>query len=217
MPIRVLIADDQTLVRTGFRLILNADPGIEVISEAADGEAAVRLAQRYRPDVTLMDIRMPKLDGLRATELLAGPTVVDPLRVVVVTTYDVDENVYAALLAGACGFLLKDAGPRLLLEAVHAAAKGESMVSPSVTVRLLKHFTEDAGARTPPRPDIPLTARELDVVLAVARGRTNAEISAALRISLSTVKSHLASVQAKLEARNRTEIAIWAWRNRLLT
>jgi DNA-binding NarL/FixJ family response regulator len=216
MPIRVLIADDQTLVRTGFRLILNADPEIEVISEAADGEAAVRLAQRFRPDVTLMDIRMPKLDGIRATELLAGPTVDDPLRVVVVTTYDVDENVYAALLAGACGFLLKDAGPRLLLEAVHAAAKGESMVSPSVTVRLLEHFTRGAN-RVPARPDVPLTARELDVVLAVARGRTNAEIAATLRISLSTVKTHLASVQAKLEARNRTEIAIWAWRHRLLT
>ncbi|PRY44441.1 response regulator [Umezawaea tangerina] len=216
MPIRVLIADDQTLVRTGFRLILNADPEIEVISEAADGESAVRLAQRFRPDVTLMDIRMPKLDGIRATELLAGPTVADPLRVVVVTTYDVDENVYAALLAGACGFLLKDAGPRLLVEAVHAAAKGESMVSPSVTVRLLAHFTSDPN-RSLVRPDVPLTSRELDVVLAVARGRTNAEISAELRISLSTVKTHLASVQGKLEARNRTEIAIWAWRNRLLT
>ncbi|HWO62509.1 MAG TPA: response regulator transcription factor [Umezawaea sp.] len=216
MPIRVLIADDQTLVRTGFRLILNADPEIEVISEAADGESAVRLARRFRPDVTLMDIRMPKLDGIRATELLAGPTVDDPLRVVVVTTYDVDENVYAALLAGACGFLLKDAGPRLLLEAVHAAAKGESMVSPSVTVRLLAHFTSDP-TRTLVRPDTPLTSRELEVVLAVARGRTNAEISEELRISLSTVKTHLASVQGKLDARNRTEIAIWAWRHRLLT
>ena len=216
MPIRVLIADDQTLVRTGFRLILNADPDIEVISEAADGESAVRLARRFRPDVTLMDIRMPKLDGIRATELLAGPTVADPLRVVVVTTYDVDENVYAALLAGAGGFLLKDAGPRLLLEAVHAAANGESMVSPSVTVRLLAHFTSDPS-RSLVRPDVPLTARELDVVLAVARGRTNTEISAELRISLSTVKTHLASVQGKLEARNRTEIAIWAWRHRLLT
>ncbi|CAM4073759.1 response regulator transcription factor [Kibdelosporangium persicum] len=215
MPIRVLVADDQTLVRTGFRLILNAEPEIEVISEAADGPAAVRLARQLRPDVTLMDIKMPGLDGIRATRMLAGPDVPDPLRVVVVTTYDIDENVYAALLAGACGFLRKDAGPRLLVEAVHAAAKGEAMVSPSVTVRLLSHFTKTPAQRSR-SADVPLTARELDVVLAVATGRTNAEIAAGLDISLSTVKSHLASVQGKIQARNRTEIAIWAWQNQLV-
>ncbi|SEQ92201.1 two component transcriptional regulator, LuxR family [Lentzea xinjiangensis] len=213
MTIRVLIADDQTLVRTGFRLILDAEPGIKVISEAADGEAAVRMARQLRPDVTLMDIRMPKLDGLRATELLAGPGVEDPLRVLVVTTYDVDENVYAALLAGACGFLLKDARPRLLVEAVHAAVRGEALVSPAVTVRLLAHFT---GGNGRDHRESPLTGRELDVVLAVARGWTNAEIADRLRVSLSTVKSHLAHVQEKIGARNRTETAIWAWRNGLL-
>ncbi|MFI6025861.1 response regulator [Amycolatopsis magusensis] len=215
MTIRVLVADDQTLVRTGFRLVLDAAPDIEVIAEAADGEAAVRLARRLRPDVTLMDIRMPKVDGLRATEQLAGPGVADPLRVVVVTTYDADENVYAALLGGACGFLLKDAGPRLLVEAVRSAANGEAMVSPAVTVRLLARFTETVRRRAQPVPT-PLTARESDVVLAVARGRTNAEIADDLGISLSTVKTHLASAQGKLEVRNRTEVAIWAWQRGLL-
>ncbi|MDQ7807530.1 response regulator transcription factor [Amycolatopsis sp. A133] len=216
MAVRVLIADDQVLVRTGFRLVLDAAPDIEVIAEAADGEAAVRLAQRLRPDVTLMDIRMPKVNGLRATELLAGPAVAQPLRVVVVTTYDADENVYAALLGGACGFLLKDAGPRMLVDAVRAAANGEAMVSPSVTVRLLAQFTEKVRRRSQP-PATPLTDRESDVVLAVARGRTNAEIAGDLRVSLSTVKTHLTSVQRKLELRNRTEIAVWAWRQGLVS
>jgi DNA-binding NarL/FixJ family response regulator len=215
MSIRVLVADDQTLVRTGFRLILDAEPDIEVVGEAGDGEEAVRLARQVRPDVTLMDIRMPKVDGIQATRLLAGPGVADPLRVVVVTTYDMDDNVFSALRVGACGFLLKDAGPRLLTEAVRAAAEGESMVSPSVTTRLLAHFA--TGSKREARaPEPALTARELDVVLAVARGATNAEAAAELTITLSTVKSHLSSAQAKLGARNRTEIAIWAWESGLV-
>lgn len=212
MSIRVLIADDQTLVRTGFRLILDAEPDIDVIGEAPDGETAVRLARQLRPDVTLMDIRMPRIDGVQATRLLAGDGVPDPLRVVVVTTYDLDDNVFAALRAGACGFLLKDAGPHLLVDAVRAAAGGESMLSPSVTTRLLAHFTT-GSYRHAVAATTPLTARELDVVLAVARGSTNAEVAKKLTVSLSTVKSHLASAQQKLGVRNRTEIAIWAWEN----
>ncbi|MEU9326695.1 response regulator transcription factor [Streptomyces canus] len=209
-PIRVLIADDQDMVRTGFRFFLDAQPDITVVAEAADGETAVRLAREVRPDVCLLDIRMPKLDGLEATRLLAGPDVADPMRVVVVTTFDLDEYVYGALRGGACGFLLKDSGPTLLAEAVRAAAAGDSLVSPSVTVRLLRHVTAD---RTPEPVTAPLTDRELDVVRLVALGRTNAEIAAELYVSLSTVKTHLSSVQLKLAARNRVEIAAWAWQN----
>jgi DNA-binding NarL/FixJ family response regulator len=201
---RVLLADDQVMVRTGFRLILSAEGGIEVVGEAGTGVDAVAEARRLRPDVVLMDIRMPELDGLEATrQLVADP---DPPRIVVVTTFDLDEYVYGALRAGACGFLLKDAGPRLLVEAVRAAANGDALVSPSVTVRLLKHL----ATRSAPGPT-PLSPRELEVTRAVARGRTNAEIAAELFVSLSTVKTHLTNVQSKLSARNRVEIAAWAW------
>jgi DNA-binding NarL/FixJ family response regulator len=188
-----------------------------VVAEAGTGEEAVRLARELRPDVTLMDIRMPVLDGLRATQLLAGPTVSQPLAVVVVTTFDLDENVHAAVRAGACGFLLKDAGPRLLVEAVRAAAHGEALVSPSITTRLLAHFAEKAAPTGARQPTEPLTGREADVVRSCARGRTNAEIADELVISLSTVKTHLASAQRKIQVRNRTEVAVWAWESRLVS
>ncbi|MBK1784639.1 response regulator [Prauserella cavernicola] len=212
--IRVLIADDQDMVRIGFRMILDAQDDIEVVADVADGIDAVRTARELRPDVCLLDIRMPGMDGLQVTKQLAGPDVADPLKVVVVTTFDLDEYVHTALQGGASGFLLKDAGPALLLEAVRAAARGDALVSPQITVRLLKHFGNQQPARQlTEHPSEPLTARELDVVRAAARGLTNTEIGTELFLSLSTVKTHLASVQSKIDARNRVEIAAWAWRN----
>ena len=213
--IRVLIADDQEMVRTGFRMILDAQSDIEVVADVANGVDAVRQARELRPDVCLLDIRMPGLDGLEVARQLAGPAVTDPLKVVVVTTFDLDEYVHAALAGGASGFLLKDAGPALLIEAVRAADRGDALVSPQITVRLLKHF-EGTPVKEVEQPREPLTTRELDVVRAAARGLTNGEIGAELYLSLSTVKTHLASVQAKLGARNRVEIAAWAWRAGLL-
>jgi DNA-binding NarL/FixJ family response regulator len=209
--VRVLVADDQEIVRTGLRMILDAQPGIEVVGEAADGRRAVELARRLRPDVCLFDIRMPGIDGLEATRLVAGPDVEDPLAVVVVTTFDLDEYVYGALRAGARGFLLKDAGPALLAQAVHAAAAGDALIAPSVTGRLLGAFAVAGPGATPAQPLEPLTEREEEVLAAVARGLTNAEVCDALRISLSTAKTHIASLMAKLGARNRVEIAIWAY------
>lgn len=208
-PIRVLLADDQPMVRTGFRYMLSAEDDIEVVGEVGDGLEAVRLARELRPDVVLMDIRMPGVDGLEATRRLAGPGVGDPLRVVVVTTFDLDEYVHAALNGGAVGFLLKDAGPSLLMEAVRSAARGDALVSPRITVRLLRHF----AAPPPSTDDGGLTARELDIVRVVARGLTNTEVAEELHVTVSTVKTHLASVQAKLGARNRVEVAAWAYRN----
>ncbi len=213
MTIRVLIADDQAMIRGGLRLILDDQPDITVIAEAADGPEAVELARRERPDVCLVDIRMPRLDGIAVTRALAGPGVADPLRVVIVTTFDLDEYVYGALRAGAAGFVLKDAGPALLAEAVRAAHAGDALISPSVTVRLLARLAP-AQSR-PAGPAVPLSDREAEVTRAIARGRTNQEIAAELFISLSTVKTHVASIQAKLGARNRVEIAAWCWESRL--
>ncbi|TVR17459.1 MAG: DNA-binding response regulator [Nitriliruptor sp.] len=210
MAIRVLIADDQDIVRAGLAMLLDAQPDIEIVGEAADGLAAVTLAKQLRPDVCLFDIRMPHLDGIEATRQLAGPDVNDPLAVVVITTFDLDEYVHGALKAGARGFLLKDAGPALLTQGIHAAAEGDALIAPSITVRLLASFA-DAHAGPPPGPPVePLTAREEEILRSVARGRTNSEIAAERHISISTVKTHLAALMRKLGARNRVEIAIWA-------
>ncbi|MGW6934074.1 response regulator [Lentzea sp. NPDC054927] len=204
--IRVLVADDQAMVRTGFGMILGAEPDIEVVAEAQDGVEAVAEARRTKPDVALMDIRMPRMDGLEALKQIAND-----VHVVVCTTFDHDEYVHTALKNGACGFLLKDAGPNLLIEAVRAAVTGDALISPSITVRLLQHM--NAPASQQPHN---LSARELDVVKLAAVGRTNAEIAQELFISIGTVKTHLASVQAKLDARNRVEIAAWAWETRVV-
>ena len=209
--ISVLVADDQELVRTGLSMILDAQKDIRVVGTAADGFEAVELARRLRPDVCLFDIRMPGMDGIEATRLLAGPEVAEPMAVVVITTFDLDEYVHAALKAGARGFLLKDAGPALLAQAVHAAANGDALIAPNVTARLLSAFADVHRAAPPEQPREALTEREEQVLLTVARGLTNAEIAAELYISLSTVKTHIASLMMKLGARNRVEIAMWAY------
>ena len=212
MSIRVLIADDQPIVRTGLTMLLDAQPGIEVVGAAADGREAVRLALQLRPDVGLFDIRMPLMDGIEATRRLAGPDVTDPLPIVVITTFDLDEYVHGALKAGARGFLLKDAGPALLTQAIHAAADGDALIAPSVTVRLLAAF---AHAQTsPPRQPIePLTAREEEVLVPVAQGRTNNEIASELHITPSTVLKPTSPASCrKLGARNRVEVAMRATR-----
>lgn len=207
--IRVVIADDQALVRTGFRMILDAAEGITVVGEADNGRDAVNTALHLRPDVCLFDIRMPEMDGIEATRRIAGPGVSDPINVVVVTTFDTDEYVYGALEAGACGFLLKNAGPDLLLEGVRAAAAGDALISPSVTTRLLAGLQRRPAS--PRQPIAPLTEREEEVLTAVARGLTNAEIADALFISMGTTKTHVTHLMEKLGARNRVELAIWAY------
>tara|TARA_B100001146_G_scaffold4744_1_gene4278 strand:- start:527 stop:1204 length:678 start_codon:yes stop_codon:yes gene_type:complete len=209
VTIRVLIADDQELVRTGLSMILDAQPDIEVVGQASDGNDAVALARRLRPDVCLFDIRMPGLDGIQATRILAGPDIQDPMAVVIITTFDLDEYVFDALRAGAKGFLLKDAGSELLAQAIRAAANGDALIAPNVTVRLLHAFSS-ATPSPVPQPIEPLTEREEQVLADVARGLSNSEIATNLYITLSTVKTHIASLMTKLGARNRVEIAIWA-------
>ena len=205
---RVLIVDDEALVRAGLRMILSSDPDLEVVGEAEDGADAVEAVRTHRPDVVLMDVRMPRLDGLAATRAVLA---LDPApRVVVLTTFDVDDHVYRALEAGASGFLLKDTPPRDLLQAVRVVAAGDAMLSPAVTRRLIGHFT-DGGAvrqRTAVARLGVLTEREREVLVAVAQGRSNAEVGRELFMSEATVKAHVSRLLAKLDATNRVQVAI---------
>jgi DNA-binding NarL/FixJ family response regulator len=212
MTIRVLIADDQALVRAGFRMIVQSQPDMAVIAEAGDGNEAVRLARRHEPDVVLMDIRMPELDGIAATRLLAGPGTRAPARVVILTTYDLDEYVFQALSAGASGFLLKDVLPEDLVQGVRLVAGGDGLLSPGLTRRLIAEFAQ----RYRPARDVSglvgdLTPRELEVLEAVARGKSNAEIARSLFLSENTVKTHITHMLDKLGLRDRVQAVIFAY------
>jgi DNA-binding NarL/FixJ family response regulator len=208
--IRVLVADDQTLVRTGFRVILEAEGDIEVVAEADTGTEAVRQAALASPDVVLMDIRMPEMDGLAATEeILRQP---DPPTIVVLTTFDQNEYIYRALRAGAAGFLLKDAPSSRLIAAVRAAATGDSLIEPSITRRLVERFAAPAPPTGLPRELAALTDRELDVLRLIARGLSNAEIAAELVVAETTVKTHVARILTKLGVRDRVQAVVVAYR-----
>ncbi|TQS31161.1 response regulator transcription factor [Microbispora sp. KK1-11] len=202
MVTRILIADDQEGIRSAFRLILDAQPDMTVVAEAADGRTAIDTARTVKPDVVLADIRMPGTDGIEVTRALAGTGI----HVVVVTTFGLDEYVHAALRYGAAGFILKRSGPTLLIEAIRAAMNGDVLISPQLTVRLLRQREQPRETST-----VVLTEREDEIVALVAQGRTNAEIAAELFLSPGTVKNHVASIQRKVGAGNRVAIAAWAW------
>jgi DNA-binding NarL/FixJ family response regulator len=211
-PVRVLVADDQALVRAGFRMILDAQADISVVAEAANGREALETARRLQPDVTLMDIRMPEMDGLEATRQLAGPDAETPVRVLVLTTFDLDEYVYDALQAGASGFLLKDVGREELVHAVRVVAAGEGLLAPSVTKRLIAEFARQRPASSPSPAQLELlTSRERDVFELVARGLSNVEIAQALVVGEATVKSHVAHILMKLHLRDRIQAVILAY------
>ena len=210
--IKVLIADDQALVRTGFRMILEAEDDVEVTGEATDGLEAIAVAQSERPDVILMDVRMPNMNGIEATRKLVDKDDVDPIRVLILTTFDLDEYVYDALRAGASGFLLKDAPPEELVQAVRVVARGEGLIAPSITKRLIEEIAQRPAQHTaPPEALGSLTQRELEVLQLVARGLSNQEIAQELFVSETTVKTHVGRVLMKLEVRDRVQAVVLAY------
>ena len=214
--IRLVVVDDQALVRSGFAMILGADPQIEVVGEAADGVEALALARRLTPDVALMDVRMPRMDGIEATRHLVSSPQTGDVRVLVLTTFDHDEYVYDALRAGASGFLLKDTEAADLVSAVKVVAAGEALLAPAVTRRLIERFVA-ADPRPDPTMSLPgLTERESDVLAAVARGLSNHEIAAELFLSYSTVKTHVSHLLAKLGVRDRAQLVMIAYRSGLV-
>jgi DNA-binding NarL/FixJ family response regulator len=217
MSIRILIADDQAVVRSGFRAILEDEPDLEVVGDAADGSAAVELARRRKADLVLMDIRMPRLDGIEATRRLAGPGVEAPINVIVVTTFGLDDYVFGALRAGAAGFLLKDASPETLLGAIRAVAAGQGLIAPEVTRRLISHFAASAPDPTRRHELERLSEREREVLLEIAQGRSNGEIARRLFIEEATVKSHVSSILFKLGLHSRVQAVILAYESGLVS
>ena len=215
-PPRVVIADDQALVRTGFRMILN-EAGIPVVAEAADGTEAVNAVLRHRPDVVLMDIRMPEMDGLEATRrILAAPSG-SQCRIIILTTFDLDQYVYAALTAGASGFLLKHVSPEYLVTAVRLVRSGDALLAPSITRRLVERFAPEASCGPPVHADLSaLTPRELEVLRLMARGLSNAELAAQLTLSEATVKTHVGRILAKLQLRDRVQAVVLAYQTGLV-
>jgi DNA-binding NarL/FixJ family response regulator len=216
-PVRVLVCDDQALIRTGFATIIDAQPDLEVVGECGDGRAAVELAGRLQPDVIVMDVRMPVLDGIEATRLLAGADVADPVKVLVVTTFNLDEYVYQALRAGASGFLLKDAPAAQLLQGIRTVATGAALLAPEVTRQLVGRYAERIRPAEAAADDGTLTPRELEVLRLIANGLSNGEIAATLVISQETVKTYVSRILAKLDLRDRVQAVIYAYRKGLVS
>ncbi|MEU5339474.1 response regulator transcription factor [Streptomyces sp. NPDC020766] len=216
-PIRVLVCDDQVLIRTGLVTIIGAQPDMEVAGECGDGQAAVDLAAQVHPDVVVMDVRMPVLDGIEATRLLAGAGVPHPVKVLVVTTFNLDEYVYEALRAGASGFLLKDAPPAQLLHGIRTVGTGAALLDPEVTRRLVGRYAARIRPAESAQHDIPLTPRELEVLRLIANGLSNSEIAATLVISPETVKTFVSRILAKLNLRDRVQAVVYAYRRGLVT